>query len=102
MNAIEKPIVTKLIHLALDKGYEISVWEGEDYALKRSRNEDQILDALASTDSDELILWDVGLRIGTILLIWGNDLEVISDHTDNAATNEIVARAMMEFEGRTA
>jgi hypothetical protein len=104
MSPIEKVIVTKLVHLALDQGYAISVFDGEDYPLKRSRNEDQILDALASSDSDDLVLRDTehGHRIGSITLIWGNDVEVISDHSDNAATNEVVARTMMEFDGSAA
>jgi hypothetical protein len=88
---IEKRIANKLVRAALAKGYTICVYEGEDYALKRSKKEREIEAALGSTDSDTLILRnEAGERVGSVLLIWGNGEDVISDHTDNAAINELV------------
>jgi hypothetical protein len=103
MSPIELEIVGRLVDIALEKNYSISVYDGEEYCLKRERDKPVILAALCSTEMDTLVLRDVdhGQRIGSIMLIWGNDLEVIADHSDNALTNEVVARTMMEIEGVT-
>jgi hypothetical protein len=104
MSPIELEIVSRLIEIALEKDYTISVFDGEEYCLKRETDKAVILGALCSTEMDTLVLRgrDHGQRIGSIVLIWGNDHEVISDHSDNALINEVVARAMMEFEGKAA
>ncbi len=104
MRPIEQGIAKKLIELSLAAGYTVSVFDGEETALKRSTDADAIMAALGSTDEDTLILrkpeqLTKDTPIGSILLIWGNEHDLISDHTDNVATNELVARAMMEATG---
>lgn len=102
MRPIEKAIASKLIEIALEKGYTISVFDGEEYPLKRSTDAAAIMNALASTESDVIVLRKPDQLakdqpIGRILLIWGNDHELISNHSDNALTNEVVARTEMEY-----
>jgi hypothetical protein len=96
MSPIEQKIASTLVKLALANGYEISVWEGGDYAIKQSREADAIIAALCSTDSDSLVLWDAGVRVGSIVLIWGNGEDLISDHTDRADITNLVEIANKE------
>jgi hypothetical protein len=93
MNAheqIEMPIARRLIRNALAKGYSVSVYDGEEWALKRSTDRAAIIEALASTDCDTLRFRDnAGNVIGSMLLIWGNDDDLISDYSDNDAMNTL-------------
>ncbi len=100
MTPTENNIVHKLLELALEAHYTVSVYDGEAYPVKRSTCRSTVLDALGSTDSDTLVFRgaDHGQLIGQVLLIWGNDHELISNHTDNELTNALVARTEMERE----
>jgi hypothetical protein len=87
----EARVARKLVKAALAAGYTVSVNDGEEWTVKRSTRETEILDALATTDEDRLLLRnptanDIGDIIGSFWLIYGNDEsgeELISDHTDN-------------------
>jgi hypothetical protein len=82
----ERGVATRLVRAAIHAGYTVSVYDGEEYTVKRSRRERQILEALASTGEDTLVFRDdAGERIGSAWLIWGNEEsgeELIADHTD--------------------
>jgi hypothetical protein len=82
----ERGVATRLVRAAIHAGYTVSVYDGEEYTVKRSRLERQILEALASTEEDTLLIRDsAGERIGALVLIWGNDPdgeELIADYTD--------------------
>lgn len=82
----ERGVATRLVRAAIHAGYTVSVYDGEEYTVKRSRRERQILDALASTEEDWLVIRNSGgERLGFLRLIWGNDEtgeELIADHTD--------------------
>jgi hypothetical protein len=89
----ERRTATRLVAAALAAGYTVSVYDGEEYTVKRSRESKKILEALASTEADTLVIRDsAGERVGDLCLIWGNDetgSELIADHTDNAATTAL-------------
>ena len=73
-----------------DTDTTISVWDGEDWALKRSRDTDAILEALGSTDADTVRVLRSGKPAGSFWLIYGNGPgELIADHGDNAYCNGI-------------
>jgi predicted fused transcriptional regulator/phosphomethylpyrimidine kinase len=82
----ERGVATRLVRAAIHAGYAVSVYDGEEYTVKRSRRERQILAALASTEEDWLVIRDsAGERVGALVLIWGNDPdgeELIADYTD--------------------
>jgi hypothetical protein len=82
----ERGVATRLVRAAIHAGYAVSVYDGEEYTVKRSRRERQILAALASTEEDWLVIRDsAGERLGSLRLIWGNEESgecLISDHTD--------------------
>lgn len=89
----EAKVVRKLVNNILAAGYSVSVWEGEDYALKRSRNKADILAALCSTGYDVLVMRDkAGDAVGQIALVWGNEDDgscLIADHSDNQVCNDL-------------
>lgn len=76
----ERTIVNRLIRAALAHGLTVSVHDGEEWTLKRSRDAKAIREALATTGADNVTLRNSdGAAVGTVLLIWGNGEDVISD-----------------------
>lgn len=98
----EARVARKLIKAALARELSISVNDGEEWTVKRSRNYREIVDALATTGEDILRMTaPTGDRIGSFVLIYGNDEtgeELISDHTDN----DICERMYREAHGKRA
>jgi hypothetical protein len=89
---IEKQICERIVDKALAAGYTISVYDGEAWPLQRTSNRPDILAAMYSTDSDVLrFQWpESGELIGSVLLIYGNGDDVVSDYTDNEAMAALV------------
>lgn len=100
---IERQILEKLVDDALAVGCLVSVHDGEEWPLKRSQDRIDILSATRSTDADTLLFHHAdGVAIGEVLLIYGNGYDLISDCTDNAATQALLdgAEALAEsFQG---
>lgn len=87
----ERTVARKLVRTLLGKGLSISVYDSEEWTVKQSTNEAEILNALATTDEDQLLVRDAeGDKVGWFYLVWGNDPsgeELIADHTDNDLCN---------------
>lgn len=81
----------KLVRLILSREYFISVYDGEDWPIKRSRAFRNILANMGATSEEWLSLHDAnGNRIGAFLLVWGNSgEELIADYSDNDALDSI-------------
>lgn len=97
---IEHRIAEQLIAAALAAGYTVSVnddHEGQgEWTVKRSVDAATILAALGTTGGDLLRFRDAdGAVIGTIVLIWGNDADLIHDFADNAFTQALVRAALI-------
>jgi hypothetical protein len=86
----ELPIARHFIHNALAQGYELALHDGEEIAVPRTANFDALNEGLASTDMDTLIVYLGDKRVGSVLFIWGNGTDVLSDHSDNAVINALV------------
>lgn len=92
---IEKKIVGRLITDVLASGYSVSVWNGGDDAeIELSADADTIFKALAASDQDEVVIVNNNRRFGWIRLVWGNDVDVISDYTTNLETTLAGANAL--------
>lgn len=76
----EKRIVGKLVTDLLAAGLCISVNDGEDFPLRISTDADAIYAALSSAGEDYLIVHQPTLADRWVRLIWGNDVDVISDY----------------------
>ena len=87
----EKRIATALVTHALDRGYRISVNDGEDWPVKRSADKAEIMAALFSTDEDTIVLRSsAGEKVGWFRLIYGNDgWDVVSDYSANPTCDAI-------------
>lgn len=85
----EGRIARFLIDRALAQGFTVSVIDGSfsDYdaqcVVQQSRNRDEIIAALFSTDGDTLVIrYENGTRLGAVSLVYGNDgYDVISDYS---------------------
>lgn len=80
---LERQVATALVREGLKHGLTVSVHDSEEWALKGSTSEREIMLALFSTDSDTVRFRDAaGNRAGDFVLIYGNDgYDVISDYT---------------------
>jgi hypothetical protein len=93
---IERQVARRAIAALLAAGHEVSVHDGEEFALRRSRDPKAILGAMFSTDEDELISHGAkGVGPGWVKFVYGNDgWDVISDYTTNL---EKVLEPVMEW-----
>lgn len=73
----EKRIVGKLVEDLLAAGFQLSV---NDVPLKRSTDAGAIYAALSSAGEDYLLVHELGKTDRWVRLIWGNDVDVISDY----------------------
>jgi hypothetical protein len=74
-----------LIKYTLANGYTVSVWDGEEWQVKRSTGYQAIVDAIESVEVAELRIRDAdGKVIGWAQIIPDlEDDETVADHTDN-------------------
>lgn len=77
---IETKIAGQLVDDIIAAGYTITVNDGEEDTLIRSSHKPHIMEALQTTDEDYLKIMDDMKQIGTVWLIWGNGVDVISDY----------------------
>lgn len=89
---IELTIITKVVDDTLAAGFTLSVWEGEDWAIKRSTDREAILASMQSTDSDTILFYIDDTKYGWVELIYGNGCDVISDYSMNMEQYLIYAK----------
>lgn len=78
----EKLIVGKLVMDLLTAGCQITVNDGEEDVVRACTDATLIWPALSSTDMDYLFVCRPGeTRNRSVTLVWGNDLNVISDYS---------------------
>lgn len=90
--------VCRLCRIIINKGYSITVNDGEEDVTSKSKNMAEIRAALYSTDEEYLYVHDKeGKQVGCIYLVYGNmpdGSEVVCDHSTTSAITEI----MKEFD----
>lgn len=89
----EKEIASNLIRSALARGWSVSVCDdglesGGDWTVLRSTDFKTIFDALETTGSDLLVFRDGGKNKGAVVLVWGNDDDLIHDHSESLDIEE--------------
>lgn len=87
----EGSIALALVSAALERGFTVSVFDCEEWTVKRSTNKAEIVDALFTTDDDTIRLHTPeGERVGSFWLVYGNcGYDVVSDYTANDACESI-------------
>ena len=94
--ANEKKAVKKVVEKALRMGYMISLYDGEEYCVKRSTDKALILANIYQTDMDRMYFRyrETGEQVGSVLFVYGNSAsEVLADWSDCAEVNAILADA---------
>ena len=88
----EKIIVGKLVADLLAQDCLLTVYDGGEDVVVLSNDAETIFKALASTDSDVIrVTTATGQRLGWVLLIWGNDCDIISDY--NLSLDSLISGA---------
>lgn len=84
MPKAEQTIVRKVLKAVLAAGYSVRVHDGEELH-PMTKVESEAWDALGNTDIDRLYVHDGDKRVGSILFVWGNGEEIVSDSSWNEA-----------------
>lgn len=92
MNTDERFIVKQIVGRALDKGYLLSVYDGEETPIQHSDDLEAVMAELGHCDLEWLLVENADRkRIGSIFLVYGNDPdEVVADYTDKPEIVEVV------------
>ena len=87
----EHPYLAGIIHAAIKRGYSLSVYDGEEWTVKHSKDAQEIASALGSTGEDSLAVHaaeheGTTKRIGAYWLIYNNGSKgdpeiVVADYT---------------------
>ena len=93
---LERRIISSIVKECLRRGLKVSVWDGEAFPVGRSTKYRKIMDAIMSTDMDELVVRD---PVSDKQVCWfqfiydnGNDgKDVMSDCSDNELAKELTA-----------
>lgn len=87
----EVAISSRLVGKALSLGYLLSVDDGEEMAIEKSRDRSAITAEFFATDQTNLMIHKAdGEYIGHIMLIHGNDLDLISDYGAKAGNLDVM------------
>ena len=99
----ERAIVKTIIEDALDRGYVVRHNDGESWTATAQLSEhtnketetNLIMDEIQATDEESLHFWGTNGKIGSVLLVYGNDgHDVVADNTDSEEMDELLAGAM--------
>jgi hypothetical protein len=80
-----------LVKHALAQGHTISVWDGEEWQVKRSTSYKEIVDAIESVEEAEMTIRDIEGNKEAWVLIGAFGLaddETVMDHSDNKFMQE--------------
>lgn len=91
---IEQKIAQKLVDGLLDAGFTLDVNDGEETVLRASTDRKAILESLGSTDYDVIRCRNKKNNLpidgyvadevcGWVMLVWGNEVDLISGYTCN-------------------
>lgn len=92
MNIDERFIVKQIVGRALDKGYLLTVFDGEEFPIRCSSDPEAVMEHLGHCDEEWLQVANADCkRIGSIFFVYGNDPdEVVGDCTDKPEILELI------------
>ena len=92
MDTEERFVVKQIVGRALDKGYLLTVFDGEEFPIQYSDDAEAVMAELGHCDEEWLQVANADRRrSGSIFFVYGNDAdEVVADYTDRAEIEEIV------------
>lgn len=82
-DVVEHLVVRRVVAELLSQGCELSVYDGEEWTLRKSPHIFEIMAALHTTDADQLRVYHPSFdKAGWISFVYGNEgHEVVSDHS---------------------
>lgn len=101
---IEKRLSSALVGACINRGYLVSLNDGQEWVIKKSHNKTDILAAMFTTDTDTILIRaKSGEKAGQFYLLYGNDgTDVIADYTHTepceAIWNEIIKPIIEKIE----
>ena len=91
LTTVEANIINHAITAGLRGGGMISVYDGEEFSIRKGRSRQFIQEEVAATDETSFVFFDnAGQRIGVAWFIHGNGADVLSDYSANAATETLL------------
>jgi hypothetical protein len=92
---IERTIGKLIVENAINKGYSITVFDGEEEAITKSREAAAILNSMMATDEEHLLFYKPEeTYVGFVFLVYGNDgWDAIADYIDEPEIKDILAHA---------
>lgn len=92
---VEAAIAALIVDQMIAAGATISVDDGGEWVVTRSRDVAAIAGALASSDGDSVLARNPDTtRIGRVWLVWGNGCDLIGDYTDTPGMCALMERPM--------
>ena len=88
---MERRIVRAVVNAAIDKGYSVTHFDGEQTTAKASPCDGELgvndlIDEIRVADEEMLIIWTGKNIVGKIWLVYGNDgYDVIADHSNSVS-----------------
>lgn len=87
---MERTIAIALVEAMLERGWKVSMFDGEEWVIINSTVKEDILMAMFTTDSDLLQMTSsTGFKAGWFDLTYGSGYDVISDYSDNELCRQI-------------
>ena len=92
---IEKGIAKRVVRAAIEAGFTVSLHDGGEYTVKRSRKLSEVVGAMFTVDEESLEIRDSeGGLIGTVWFVYGNDgYDAISDHSETDTMCKLLSDA---------
>lgn len=98
----ERAIIGALLDDAFSRGYLVSVYDGEEWALTASDSRPAVEANVGATDATTLRFRDPARldqfgkaeTVGRVFLVHGNGCDVIADYSDNAETAALLVSAL--------
>lgn len=98
----ERQIIDAILDAALGRGFVVSIYDGEEWALTGSDSRPAIAANVGATGYTTLRFRDPSNRdslqragvVGSVYLVHGNGSDVIADYSDNADIAALLAPAL--------
>lgn len=91
---IERQIIAEILGSADDRALSVSVFDSEEWVLKKTRDFKAVRSVIGATEETTLRFRDhAGEVVGSVYLLHGNDIDVVGDYTDSPAMVALMASA---------
>ena len=79
---IEKGIAKRVVRAAIEAGFMVSLFNGGDWVVTKSRKLSEVVGAMFTVDEESLMIYADGRAVGVVQFVYGNDgYDAIADHT---------------------